>query len=569
VRSIHVPVLVLVIAFVIGGCAPGTAPAPPGSAAAPGAAAVQKTLVIANRGEPPSLASRSLVSGGSALGIPPRFFNANLDLYDVRENSHPQLAEALPVFDTDTWRVFPDGRMETRYTLKPNLTWHDGKVLQPEDFAFALRVYKTPELGSSSISPIPQMDEIVAQDARSFVIRWKQPYVDAGALTNTFQALPRHILDEDFQTMDVVAFTGHPFWTTQYVGLGPFKLDRWEPGSFLEGSAFDGHALGRPKIAKMRILIINDPQTAMANVLSGDVHFVTNFTFSVDQGQVLEQTWAANGGGSVRYSPTQRRLGLIQMRGEYQQPKALADVRVRYAVSHGMDDQTRVDVLDGGKGQVAYTMASPGLPYYPELDKAVLKHPYDPRRAQALLAEVGWSKGPDGYFVDGSGNRFTIEVASSAGGKNEQEAAVYVDSLRKAGFDALQYITPVALIDDNESRATRGGISLRGAGQEYRNYIGSAIPTPENRWRGNNRPGWSNPEYDRTFALWQQTFPMTERIEHMAQLERIISTDRAILECSWESVVNSVAAGLQGVEPRMTPDASGPEPWVHTWKWRT
>ena len=37
----------------------------------------------------------------------------------------------------------------------------------------------------------------------------------------------------------------------------------------------------------MRIRIINDPQTAMANVLAGEVHFVTNFTFSVDQGQVL------------------------------------------------------------------------------------------------------------------------------------------------------------------------------------------------------------------------------------------------------------------------------------------
>ena len=54
---------------------------------------------------------------------------------------------------------------------------------------------------------------------------------------------------------------------------------------------------------------------------------------------------AANGGGVVHYSPTQRRLGLIQMRPEYQQPKALADVRVRYAVAHGMDDQTRVDIF--------------------------------------------------------------------------------------------------------------------------------------------------------------------------------------------------------------------------------
>jgi peptide/nickel transport system substrate-binding protein len=258
------------------------------------------------------------------------------------------------------------------------------------------------------------------------------------------------------------------------------------------------------------------------------------------------------------------------MRPEYQFPRALADARVRYAISHGLDDQTRVDVLDGGKGQVAYTMASPGLPHYPELEKAVLKHSFDPRRVQELLTEVGWVKGPDGFFVESAtGTRFTLDVASSSGGKNEQEAAVYVDSLRRVGFEAVQYITPVALIDDAESRVTRSGISLRGAGQEYRNYISSAIPTPESRWRGNNRPGWSNPEYDRTFVLWQQTFPMSERIQLMAQLERIISVDRAILQCSWESVVNSVVAGLQGVEIRLTPEASGPEPWVHQWEWRS
>src|SRR5205814_10328205 len=204
-------------------------------------------------------AARSLVTPGSSAASPARFFNATLDLPDVHESVYPQLAEALPQFDTDTWRIFPDGRMETRYTLRPNLTWHDGAPLTPEDFAFALRVYKTPELGSANTRPIPQMDEIVVQDARTFVIRWKQPYVDAAGMHISFQALPRHLLEEDFKTMDAVAFTGHPFWTFQYAGAGPYKLDRWEAGSFLEASAFDNYTLGRPKIDRLKTMIINDP----------------------------------------------------------------------------------------------------------------------------------------------------------------------------------------------------------------------------------------------------------------------------------------------------------------------
>jgi peptide/nickel transport system substrate-binding protein len=571
VPKISVATLVsLSIAVIIIGCVPATPPAQTGSGNAPNPSAPQKTLVIAQRGEPPTLAARSLVTQGSGLLIPDRFFNATLDVWDMNQISHPQLAQALPELNTDTWRMFPDGRMETRYTLRPNLTWHDGTPLHAEDFAFALRVYKTPELGSSSTRPIPQMDEIVVQDARTFVIRWKQPYVDASGLHISFQALPRHLLEADFAAMDAVAFTGHPFWTFQYLGLGPYKLDRWEAGSFLEASAFDNFALGRPKIERIRILIINDPQTAMASVLAGEIQFVTNFMFSVDQGQVLEQRWSANGGGTVLYSPTQRRLGLVQMRPEHQQPRALADVRVRYALAHSMDDQARVDVVDGGKGRVAYTLASEGYPYYPELEKVVLKHPYDPRRAQELMAEAGWIKGADGFFRDASGERFTIEVASSAGGKNEQEAAIYVDGLRKVGFDAHQYVTPVAQIDDNETRATRSGISLRGGGEVYEYYIDSAIPSPANRWRGDNRPGWSNAEYNRTFAILERTFAMNERIQLMAELERQVSLDRALLMNSWESLLNVVAAGLHGVEMRQVPNINiGPELFAHQWEWRS
>jgi peptide/nickel transport system substrate-binding protein len=560
----------LAIVVVLVGCAPAPGSTQTGSGAAPKASAPQKTLVIAQRGEPPTLAARSLVAQAGGLRIPDRFFNATLDVWDMNQVPHPQLAEALPELNTDTWRLFPDGRMETRYTLRPNLTWHDGTPLLPEDFAFALKVYKTPELGSSSGRPIAQMDEIVIQDPRTFTIRWKQPYVDAAGMHISFQALPRHILERDFESMDAVAFSGHPFWTFQYLGLGPYKLDRWEAGSFLEASAFDNYALGRPKIERFKLLIINDPQTAMASVLAGEVQYVTNFMFSVDQGQLLEERWAGTNAGIVLYSPTQRRLGVVQMRPEFQQPKALADVRVRYALSHGMDDQARVDTVDGGKGRVAYTLASPGYSYQPELEKGVLKHPYDARRAQELMAEVGWTKGGDGFFHNGAGDRFTIEVASSAGSKNEQEAAIYVDGLRKVGFDAAQYITPVALLDDNEARVTRSGISLRGGGEQYDYYIDTAIPSAANRWKGDNRPGWSNAEYNRAYGLLERTFPLNERIPLMAEMERQISIDRAMLMGSWESLINVAAGGLTGVEMRMVPDINiGPETFADKWEWRS
>lgn len=100
------------------------------------------------------------------------------------------------------------------------------------------------------------------------------------------------------------------------MGLGPYKLDPWEPGAFLAASAFDNYALGRPKIDQMRVNLITDSQTALANVLAGEAHFVFGLTFSVDQGKILEREFVKSDGGRVLYVPTQRRLGFFQMRPE-------------------------------------------------------------------------------------------------------------------------------------------------------------------------------------------------------------------------------------------------------------
>src|SRR5688572_8352741 len=197
----------LVLVLLLSACAPTSPSARPTGGGAPdSSAASNQTLVIAVRGEPPSVASKPVVDFSGSLGRPRELFNANLDFLDERERAQPQLAESLPELHTDTWRVFPDGRMETTYRLKPNLTWHDGTPLSAEDFVFAHRVYATPAFGLSATPPIGQMEEIIAPDPRTVVIRWRQPYPDAVALDRDFQALPRHILADSLSALDPTAF---------------------------------------------------------------------------------------------------------------------------------------------------------------------------------------------------------------------------------------------------------------------------------------------------------------------------------------------------------------------------
>src|SRR5262249_24394537 len=103
-----------------------------------------RTLTMAVKYEVPELAPKLPASSGP--NTTRRLFNAFLTLIDDAGRQRPYLAQSLPELNTDTWRVFADGRMETTYHLRPGATWQDGAPLTAEDFVFAYQVYREPGL---------------------------------------------------------------------------------------------------------------------------------------------------------------------------------------------------------------------------------------------------------------------------------------------------------------------------------------------------------------------------------------------------------------------------------------
>src|SRR5688500_17276152 len=101
-----------------------------------------RTLTIAVKYEVSGLSPKLPGRGANT-----REFNAFLSLIDDTGTPQPYLAETLPELNTSSWRVFPDGTMETTYQLRQGLTWQDGAPLTAEDFVFAFQVYRDPALG--------------------------------------------------------------------------------------------------------------------------------------------------------------------------------------------------------------------------------------------------------------------------------------------------------------------------------------------------------------------------------------------------------------------------------------
>src|SRR5439155_14973857 len=164
--------IIAVLTALMASCMPAQdqRPAP----AAPGEPPSQsRTLVVAHRYEVASLSPKVLQSNGPLNTT--RLFNAALTLVDDQGVSRAYLAEALPQLDSDNWRVYPDGRMETTYRLREHLTWQDGTPLTAADFAFAFRVYKEPGLGVFISTPQDAIDGVLAPDPRTVVVQWRVP----------------------------------------------------------------------------------------------------------------------------------------------------------------------------------------------------------------------------------------------------------------------------------------------------------------------------------------------------------------------------------------------------------
>lgn len=566
--SALLPMLAITTAILAAACAP--APSRSGQTGDPRAQSAgqeaARTLVVLGRTEPANLSMKIADTGSNATtsGIK-GLFNLDIARLDERKSPHPGLVERLPELNSDTWRVFPDGRMETTYRLRPNLAWHDGAALSAEDFLFAWQVYQTPDLGFK-IAPQNLMEEVAAVDDRTFVIRWKRGYPEADALGgNDFPPLPRHILDAAFQRGPSEAFMSHPWWNREYIGLGPYRVERWQPGAFIEGAAFEGYALGRPKIERVKAIWASDPNSALANLLSEAAHLSVDASIAFPQGLLLKREWAPRNTGTVLMTPTEVRFIHVQHRPEVATPP-IRDVRVRKAVAHAIDRQALIEGVLEGEGKAADTLL-PAEAFNPEVDRAVAKYPLDLRRTEQLLAEAGFTRAPDGFYAAPGGARLVIPLWAIAGGQEEQELAILADGFRRTGLETPNHVVPAAQSNDGQVLASfpalfTGKSNLNDNDGGLDKLLSRKAPGPQTRWVGSAIGGYQNPEYDRVYSVFETALDRAERAQAILQMSKIISEDVAAISLYHNFEVQAHVAALRGPRPGL-PDSG----WQHEWEW--
>lgn len=539
---------------------------------AAGQAAPQKTLQIGMQvvSEPPSLTDHGL---GAGVGGREHYFvfHAPLTVYGGSEQLLPRIAEKVPSIQDGDWQLAPDGGMEVTWRLRPNVVWHDGTPLSAEDFVFGYQIVRDPELAVSAPS-IASVAQVRALDTRTLVMVWKErsPFGNVNGHDGV-PALPRHILQDLYRSGDKVAFENSPHWGNQWVGLGPYKMNRWERGSSIEASAFDQYVLGKPKIEKIAIRYLGDVNGLVANLLSGDVDVApSGAQMDVSQMVTVRDAWQRAGVKAETYaSPKGVRTVWLQFRN----PTPWAqDVRVRRALEMVLDRDGLVASMQSGIVPRMDFYAPPETLVHELAEQRGLpRYPFDLARAQRLLAEVGWTRGPDGLLRNAGGEALPrIDIASSPSGDNVPEAAAIAGMLSAAGFQSVPAPWSATAPNVNEIRATHPGavtfpwnFTNTAAGTLSSNRIGS----PASRWAGTNYGGYSNPEYDRLFSQAMNALEVPQRQELLYGIVKVIADDVPVIPLylvANPTVVGPAVAGLGHIPAEQAASA-----WnIHEWTYR-
>jgi peptide/nickel transport system substrate-binding protein len=466
----------------------------------------------------------------------------------------PMLAAEQTSFEAGTWRLNPDGSMDTTWKLRPNVRWQDGAPFTSDDLVFSFGVYKDPDVLNKERSTYQLMESATAPDPQTFVIHWSQPYRLADQMGRVLDPLPRHLIERPYQT-DKEALPNSSLLREDFVGLGAYRLTSWEPGSHLEFTPFDDYYLGRPPLGRVVVKIVPDVNTIVANILAGSTDVMLNLELSMGTALEVRDRWQGTG-NQVQFFPRESPYWLeVQHRPDIARPvNGLTNRTVRQAFLQGIDREAVVQSLTAGFGQVADSWIHPDNVDRSELAPSIPQYPYDPQRAQQLLAEAGWIRGPGGVLTNqANGDAFRIETRFDVDADSEKLMTIVADYWSALGAQpSITALTP-ALKNDNEFRARFSGAHGRAA-PGFPDSLVSQLhskfqASPETKWIG-GRTGYSNAQADELLDRFAGTIePQAQRNLQKGLLQELIG-DIAMMPMYWPVEPNLEVKGVNGPRGR-------------------
>lgn len=553
------PSALLLVCLVLTNCAP-TGATTRESTSAP-VRSGPKRLIAAIQSDPSVLTNTLVISSGQP-GVPEieEMIHQGLTDDDPDGIRQPFLAEVVPTLENGLWKVFPDGKMDTTWTIRPGMQWHDGASFTTDDLLFTLRLVRDPQLVEFNNPRFRLISGAEAIDLRSITIHWTSPLIDADALfaRGFASPLPKHILERPYQE-DKAGYHDWPYWTSEFVGTGAFKIKDFFRGDRLTLQANDHFVHGRPKIDEIEVRFIRDSNTRIANVLAGVVELTIGRDVALDQAVQSRDQW--KDGRAETYAGSWFGIHPQLLNPS---PAIVGNVQFRQALLHAIDRQAMVDTILYSMSSIPHAWLTPPEGQYWDLHDRVPHYDYDPRKAEQLITDLGYTKRSDGFFSDGAGQRLHVEIRTTGDNASHIKAIFPIaDHWQRVGVATEPVVIPVQRQQDAEYRATYPGFqALRGAAgtRGMAAVISSRAGIPENNFRASgNYSRLMDSNYDALYDRYTQTIPMAERKQLVEQAMRFFAEQQIKMGVFYDVAAIMINHRLHNVLPRRVAWNS------HTW----
>src|SRR6185369_10821651 len=353
----------------------------------PGTARAQQNLVVQAATEPPGLDLTATPASATAGVV---FYNVQEALVKVDRHGKlvPWLAEKWHTSDNKNYTFF----------LKKGVRFQNGREMKAADVKFVFDRAMNPETKHPAVKQYEVIADIIVKDDYTITFALKTTNANF-LLTMARQGsviYPREAVDT---------------LKSEPIGTGPYKVAEWVRGDrIVLAKNADYHVKGLPKLDRVTYRFIPDPNAALAALKAGDVD-ATMFGLGPEHIPDLQK--------DPRFQVIVGETTNDVIMSMNKSRKPFTDVRVRRAVTYGINKPEVVKGAMFGFGRVLGTNVDPLNPYFVDMSGAM---PYDPAKAKKLLAEAGYPNGFEAVLKVAPQYYYTVRTGE-----------VLADQLQKVG----------------------------------------------------------------------------------------------------------------------------------------
>jgi peptide/nickel transport system substrate-binding protein len=542
--------LVLVLTLAMAGCQTGSSSPTPSRDAGQRAAApaAKKVLTVAVAASYKGFGPQYVTTTGGGARQLNEIHSIGLLTTDAHGTVIPKLVTELPTLDNGGVDLLPDGRMQTTFRLRPDALWQDNTPFTAEDVVFGWQVATDPRLDVRITPTLRQIENIEAVDEHTARITWASTYFKAvGFSINELWPLPSHILGQALGG-DAETFLRLPYWNTDDIHLGPFRLVDFGLGENLVFAPFDGYVLGRPKLDEIRVRFVPDSNALYANFVAGAVDMAGSGVFSTAIALQLRDEWNRTGQGSIVSKQGNLFFVHAQYVPDYQRiPELRESPAVRRALLQSVDREAlRAAVLPGVAGTEASTLMTEGDPRAQAAGTPFARFGYDPRTALELLATVGWRRDGEGRIVASNGEQIVLPFRMAGSGNEPQ---IIAQDWRTLGFQVDEEVIPGALLTDRQYRVTFPGLeySAQGNGDGVLSRFDSRnCPRPP-RFQGAPDGCYQNPAFDTLVDKLSRTLDVPAQGAVLHEIGELLATELPFMPMIYQVSFAAVRADVDAL----------------------